>query len=339
MTATPLPPADDAAFCRRMLPAVSRTFALTIRLLPPGLEHPVLVAYLLCRIADTVEDSTRLPAARKAPLLEEFAAALEPGGADADGVREAFATPASDEERLAHRADAVLREYRRLPPPVQDAVRPWVREMCSGMAAFALRQGDAAAGDGTVLADVAELERYCYFVAGTVGQLLTALFILHDGRMDEARRESLRTRATSFGLGLQLTNIIKDVADDRRRGVSYLPRDLYERAGGRAGQAALREVLAPLIARTREHLHDALEYCTRLPRRQYRVRLFCLTALYFAIRTLRLAELQPSLLGSQERKLKISRAAVYRTLAMSYLVAPVNALVRAYFDRLSAARA
>ena len=323
----PVPDAGDDLFCRRMLPAVSRTFALTIRLLPPGLEYPVLVAYLLCRIADTIEDSTTLAPALKAKLLESFREELVPGRVRIGLVREAFKDHATDDELLAFEYERVMREFFRLPAAQQDAVRPWVQEMSDGMAAFASRPQ-------AVITDVAELERYCYYVAGTVGHLLTALFVLHDGRMAPARRDALGSLATSFGLGLQLTNIIKDVSDDRRRGASYIPAELYHQAGGR-GPAA---VIAPLIAKARGHLTDALEYCTHLPRRQYRMRLFCLTSLYFAIRTLRLAELQPALLDSS-RKLKISRGAVYRTLAMSYIVAPVNWLVRAYFRALSVAGA
>jgi hypothetical protein len=88
------------------------------------------------------------------------------------------------------------------------------------------------------------------------------------------------------------------------------------------------------VAKAKRHLRDALDYCTRLPRRDYRVRLFCLTSLYFAARTLRLAERRPRLLGS-DGALKISRAAVYRTLAATFVLAPFNGLVRAYFGRLS----
>ena len=334
MSNAPSPHEDDAGFCRAMLPAVSRTFALTIRLLPPDLEYPVLVAYLLCRIADTIEDSTRLQPARKARLLETFRGELVQGRERSGLVREAFTDHPTDDERLAFENERVLREFFRLPAAQQDAIRPWVQEMCEGMARFATQHEERAGGGPAILTDVAELERYCYYVAGTVGHLLTALFILHDGRMEPERKDSLGRLATSFGLGLQLTNIIKDVSDDRRRGVSYIPRELYEKAGDR-GPAV---VIGPLIVKARGHLNDALEYCTHLPRRQYRMRLFCLTSLYFAIRTLRLAELQPALLDSS-RKLKISRGAVYRTLIMSYLVAPVNSWVRAYFDRLSAAGA
>lgn len=313
-------PADDRAYCRGILSAVSRTFALTIRLLPPGLEYPVTVAYLLCRIADTIEDTTRLAVPEKRRLLAHFRSCLEEHGGDATPIITAFAGASGVAEDFAQHADQVLREFRRLPPAQRAAVRPWVQEMCDGMAQFA--------GTGA-LGSLEDLDRYCYYVAGTVGHLLTELFRLYDGRMTVQRYQALDGLATSFGLGLQLTNIIKDVADDRRRGQSFIPRGLD-------GESA-HDVLQRLVEKAKRHLRDALDYSTTLPRRAYRIRLFCLSSLYFAVRTLSLADRNPRLLGS-EGQLKITRGAVYRTLAMTCLLAPSNRLVRAYFQRLSRAR-
>ena len=88
-----------------------------------------------------------------------------------------------------------------------------------------------------------------------------------------------------------------------------------------------------LINKARGHLEDALRYCTGLPRAQYRVRLFCLTSLFFAVRTLRLAEHDPRLLDPRH-KVKITRGQVYRTVLVTRLLAPSNVLVRIYFGVL-----
>ncbi len=340
-TVTVAAAATDAAFCDAMLPKVSRTFAICIRLLPRDLEHPVLISYLLCRIADTIEDSTTLGGAEQDRLFAHFALSLAPDGPDAGPLRQAFENPASDEELLAREADAVLREFRRLPLEQQAAVRPWVQEMCEGMAEFARRAHSGPGAHLEALATVAELDRYCYYVAGTVGHLLTELFMLHDGSADEARYEQLRQLATSFGLGLQLTNIIKDVADDRRRGWSFVPRQLCEVAGIRPEdlqddryREAAQRVMLSLIEKAKRHLSDALTYSTTLPRRQYGIRQFCLTSLYFAVRTLHLAERDRRLLDP-DHKVKITRGEVYRTMAATRIVAASNHLVRAYFHRLA----
>lgn len=336
------PPAnapERRAFCVAMLPKVSRTFAICIRLLPPELEYPVLVAYLLCRTADTIEDATGLSPESRMALFRRFSACLESEGVDAAPLAEAFASPATDEERLAQRADTVLQEFRRLAPAEREAIGPWVTEMTNGMSEFAERTARAEGGL-EALTTVDELDRYCYFVAGTVGHMLTALFRLH-ARLSATRGERLQELATSFGLGLQLTNIVKDVADDRRRGWSFVPRQLCQLAGispeelqsAERRDEALR-VMRQLIEKAKGHLLDALEYTTRLPRLAYGIRMFCLTSLYFAVRTLRLAENDPRLLDPTH-KVKITRAEVRRTMVVTRAIAPVNVLVRGYFKVLA----
>ena len=332
---------DGRAFCAAMLPKVSRTFALCIRLLPRSLSHSITVAYLLCRIADTIEDATDLSLAEKQELLRQFSVCLEDDGPPADSVRAAFGSRRSDEEHLAADADTVLGEFRALSSHERTAIRPWVQEMCAGMAEFA-RAGRLMAGKGLeTLTDLRELDRYCYYVAGTVGHLLTGLFRLSDSRADATRYEVLDGLAASFGLGLQLTNIIKDVAEDHRRGWSFVPRDLCRQAGvpperlfDQAFRTESLQVMDALIAEARRHLVDALRYCTTLPRSQYRIRLFCLTSFYFAVRTLRRAASDQHLL-EPAHKLKITRGEVYRTLLATHLVAPSNYLVRAYYRRLA----
>jgi len=343
MTVSMAAPEHSGAFCDALLPKVSRTFAICIRLLPPGLDHSVLVAYLLCRIADTIEDSTALDQTSKERLLLAFGQAVGDPRDPAESVQEAFPNPTSDEERLAHHANLVLQEFRQLSETQQVAIRPWVQEMSRGMAEFTRRKGAARAAQLEALGTVAELDRYCYIVAGTVGHLLTELFYLHSGTWSRARYDRLTARATSFGLGLQLTNIIKDVADDRRRGWSFVPQELCQLAGitpdelhdGRHTAAALR-VMHLLIAKAKSHLLDALEYSTLLSHRQYGIRLFCLTSLYFAVQTLHLAERDDRLLDP-DHKVKITRPEVLRTIAMSRIVAPSNAAVRWYFRRLAGA--
>ena len=327
-----------------MLPKVSRTFAICIRLLPRELEHPVLVAYLLCRIADTIEDTASLPASDKERLLADFRRSLEADGPPATSLRDTFADGRTDEEILTRDADTVLREFRRMPAAQQDAVRPWVQEMSEGMAEFARRKEDDRSAHIEALRTVEELDRYCYYVAGTVGHMLTELFRLRAGAGTDGPFGALERLATSFGLGLQLTNIIKDVADDRERGWSFVPQELCQLAGiepeqlhdGRHGPAAM-QVMQSLIEKAKLHLNDALTYSVTLPRREYGIRLFCLTALYFAVQTLELAERDDRLLDP-DHKVKISRADVGRTIVMTRIVAPSNALVRSYFRRLAGDR-
>ena len=330
----------DRAFCQAMLPHVSRTFAACIRLLPSPVDHQVLVAYLLCRIADTVEDTADLPVEDKERLLARFAECLEDENADTTPLAETFAQPRIPDELLTRECAGVLREFRALGPAACAAIRPWVQEMARGMAQFARVHHEARPGRLVSLTSVAELDAYCYYVAGTVGHLLTELFRLHSPRVTDAHYARLKRLATSFGLGLQLTNIIKDVADDRQRGWSFVPTQLCSLAGIAPGELLdpaqarkARIVMDSLIAKAKSHLNDALAYSTALPRSQYRLRLFCLTPLYFAVRTLALAERDPRLLDAQH-KVKITRGEVYRTLCATYVVAGSNHLAATYFRQL-----
>lgn len=332
----------DAAFCREMLPKVSRTFAACIGLLPPGLEFEVLVAYLLCRIADTAEDCELLAPDAKRELLTAFAEQLRSGGCDPGELKRVFAQPRNDDELLARDAERTLRCYAALGEAQRAAIRPWVLEMCEGMAGFALRYRGAAPGQVEALATVDELDRYCYYVAGTVGHLLTELFRLHHHRVTERHYARMKRLATSFGLGLQLTNIIKDVADDRSRGWSFVPRELCERHGTSPEcfldpdqRPAAEAAMAELIEKASGHLADARDYCLSLPRSQYRMRIFCLTPLFFAVRTLDLARRDPRLLDPSH-KVKITRPEVKRTIRDTFVVAPNNHLVRQYYRRLAA---
>ena len=125
-------------------------------------------------------------------------------------------------------------------------------------------------------------------------------------------------------------NLIEVVRSSNRE--FALAEDLQDERFSEAG----RRVMLLLIDKAKGHLDDALEYAATLPRAEYGIRLFCLTSLYFAVRTLRLAERDRRLLDPHH-KVKITRGQVYRTIAATRLVAPSNLLVRAYFRRLAGA--
>src|SRR4029077_9985787 len=117
---------------------------------------------------------------------------------------------------LARKLPRVMHVFWSLPERMQLVVSRWVAEMARDMSLYTHREpGD----DGFVaLYTVEDLERYCYYVAGTVGHMLTELFAeAMDGRVDPRTLADMRHNAESFGAGLQLVNILKDVTDDRTR--------------------------------------------------------------------------------------------------------------------------
>lgn len=333
----PADPAADWAFCRDALPRVSRTFALGIRLLPAELSRAVAIAYLICRIADTAEDHPALSVEDRRALLAEVDRAMADPGSDFDGIHTVTWPNDHHLGDLMRNADRVLREFRRLPAPDQAAVAPWVQEMVRGMA-----QSLRPSHDGPVplLQTVAELRQYCWYVAGTVGHLLTGLFTRHIAGIGAARLATLERLAPQFGLGLQLTNVIRDIADDHRHGRSFIPEELWQGAGlrpeefGTPGtEARAWRIVAPLLAENERCLEDALAYSTALPRHALRVRVFCLTSLFFACRTIGLIHARPERLVRGER-IKMPRREVYLILAATVVLAPSNTAVRWFYRRL-----
>jgi farnesyl-diphosphate farnesyltransferase len=326
-----------------VLARVSRTFALCIRFLPPDVRVPVQVSYLLCRIADTIEDSTLLSVVEKRALLTGFAAQLLETAPDASAIERALPASEAAEVSLVGNTGRVLGLFAAQPVAVREVIAPWVREMCRGMAEYAPERIRTVGDDHrelSVLATEKDLDAYCYFVAGTVGHLLTGLFGSLRPELPRDDLARLDALAESFGAGLQLTNIIIDAADDQRRGVSYVPEDLCHSHGTAPGvlwhpgeHARARAVMGYLIRKARRHLADAVSYCEILPKAEPQIRLFCLVPVFLALRTLREVESVPAFPVVGQR-VKIGRAAVYRTVAAARLCASSNHLVRAYAQHL-----
>ena len=335
----------DWTWCETMLPRVSRTFALCIRFLPDDLRRSVLLSYLLCRVADTLEDAPELDIASKQNLLDLFACALDDPAVDLAPL--SMILPSRDDADicLTRQADRIVALLQVQPEPVRAAVVPWVREMCRGMAEFAVRT-PRIVGAGVALRGLeteADLDRYCYFVAGTVGHLLTALFAAQRPRISPEAAQRLDALAEDFGAGLQMVNIIVDVAKDRQRGVSYVPEsvcdaaglavvDLLEPAQRPRAQAALRQ----LVRRARQRLDRARQYCLLMPRSEYQIRLFCVIPYYLALRTLRAVEADVGYPAAGQR-IKVGRSAVYRTVAAARVCAASNHLLSVYAWRLGVA--
>lgn len=329
-------------WCEVMLPRVSRTFALCIRFLPEEVRRPVLLSYLLCRVADTVEDAPELTPTRKRELLDLFAGALADPAVELTPLAGAMSERCDADAQVAARADLVVRLLHEQQPAIRRAVVPWVEEMCRGMAEFASSRPQVTE-DGVPLRFLeteADLDRYCYFVAGTVGHLLTALFATLRPRITPQAATRLDALAEDFGAGLQLVNILVDVANDRQRGVSFVPETVCRAEGLVAAdllspgqQLQARAALAQVAQRARQRLQKAREYCLIMPRTEYQLRLFCLVPYYLALRTLRALE-RDHLYPAVGQRVKVGRSVVYRTVAAARVCAASNHLLRAYAWRL-----
>jgi len=244
-------PSNDSDALQGLLQKTSRTFALTIPMLPLPLRTEIGVAYLLFRIIDTFEDATAWSPAERRKALTDFGGLL--GDEMTDGAARAAAEawlrrPPVEHDgyrELLAETPRVLGWYRRLSAPARAQMRTHVERSAQGMGRFVERTDATGA---LRLDTMADLHDYCYVVAGIVGEMLTELFVLSDARLDGIAKE-LRARAVAFGEGLQLVNILKDAGSDAVEGRTYLPRQVQ---------------LAEVFTLARADLRQATEYIETL---------------------------------------------------------------------------
>ncbi|MGL1901427.1 MAG: phytoene/squalene synthase family protein [Fibrobacterales bacterium] len=318
-------------FSAFMLEKVSRTFAINIKVLPFPLRKPILLAYLFCRIADTVEDDPVMDGLEKKEHLDRFKDIFENIHSRdyALAAAEVFSNALPESWKSEDNQDysQILSLFTIWPLDsllnLSDAningITKWVLEMCDGMITYGLKDRDA--GKLMSLATLDELDEYCYYVAGTVGYMLCDLFLNYSPLITVGRYKKMTQLANSFGLGLQLTNIIKDVAEDMTRDICFIPQELAQRHTISTDQLldpAFKEqsldVMRDMIMKALIHLEDAVHYTMLLPRLEPKIRLFCLWPLFMASQTLVKASEDFENLLNPNIKLKITRPQVKKII-------------------------
>lgn len=324
---------SDDAFQAHFLQGVSRTFALTIPQLPLPLARPVANAYLLCRIVDTIEDEVALDSGQKRSFCERFARLVR-GDAPALDLRDDLAPLLSPQTLPAERElitamPRVIAITHGFESAQRDALATCVEIMAEGMAEFQDR--DLRFG----LSSMAEMDRYCYYVAGVVGEMLTRLFCHYSPAIANHREEMMKL-AVSFGQGLQMTNILKDLWDDHERGVCWLPKEIFEATGfdlqdlrPNHDDPRFREGFRQLVGIAHGHLKNALRYTLLIPSYETGLREFCLWALGMAVLTLR--KINGNLNFNASRQVKITRRSVRATVTVSRLLRSSDLLLKSAF--------
>lgn len=317
--------ASALAYQAEVLPGVSRTFALTIPQLPTPLRDVVGNAYLLCRIADTIEDEAALPLEKKEEFLHRFVNVVkgqDPAGEFGRELHPMLSEATIEAERnLVANVDRVVGITRGFQPEQQAAIERCIGIMAPGMAEFQAKMTVQG------LRDMRDMDRYCYCVAGVVGETITELLCDHSPGI-RPQRGRLLALSSSFGQGLQMVNILKDIWEDRERGACWLPRDVFADAGidlstlNPGNRAALRKfavAMRRLIRVAAGHLGSAFQYTMLIPAREAGVRRFLLWALGMAVMTLRRLADNPAFVNGDQVKIsrKEVRAIVLATSALT----------------------
>ena len=283
---------EDAAwdFCFEKLAQVSRSFALPISFgrqnqKPCGLEL-FIVSHGGLHRGRTLSASlaTRRIVRGLSPL---FYAVTKMGRFSKEKI--AFASLSPAEQDLMSNATTVGKAWDSLSADARMVLRPWIQEMAFGMQIFNHRTPKEGF---RVLENLNDLHRYCYYVAGTVGHLLTEFFAFAYA-FDARRKNELKADAENFALGLQLTNILKDVAEDHARGMIFIPKTNWRRQNldpanllFAENRPAAHEAIRPIFEMAEDALAGGLTYLTNLPVENAAPRLFCGIPLLMAVATL-----------------------------------------------------
>lgn len=335
---------DPAYLLGDLLKNVSRSFYLTLRVLPDGMRAPVGLAYLLARAADTIADTALVAPDRRAALLTDLRDDVERLG-DGAALSRALEDVTrmqtdSHEHVLLGSMQPMLALLRAQPEADRASIRKVVATLTSGME-FDLRTfPDEQSGEVASLPARDVLDRYTYLVAGCVGEFWTDMTGAHTRAARGWDLADMREKGIRFGKALQMTNILRDCAKDLRIGRCYLPDDVLAAHG--VGVADLmspdasmraRGVLVDLLRVTLDQYRDACRYTLAIPRRFVRLRLACLWPIMIGLETLELLAGHDAWLDPA-RPAKVPRKRIYRIMASSLALVGSNAAIRARMNAL-----
>ncbi len=315
----------------QMLRMVSRTFTLSIEQLPGEIRDAVMLAYLLLRVSDCLEDHPTMEASRKVALLElwsDILAGKQPPQALTSRITDL--DPTDPEVYVAQNADCLIDLLNAQPPDVAGFIIERVQETTLGMARWQ-RQGPHVTTE-------ADLDDYMHQVAGLVGYLLTDIFSWYSPRIRQ-RKDYLLPLSREFGLALQTVNVIRGLRRDYERGWIFVPRTFLAQVGITADQLfapgfedKALEVVKMLADKAERHLQNGLEYIKTLPRTQHRIRLFCVWPLFFAVRTLAISRDNLNVLRDEA---KMSRTEVKAIVRDTTLLGWSNRWLNRYYSTLN----
>ena len=330
---------------RHVLKKVSRSFYLSLIILPGSVRQQVSLAYLFCRIADTIADTRLIPLHERLGALgvfqEQFMLTSPPLLPLEKLQRAVLLHQGGEGEQLlfSHLSDC-FRIFESFSSTDQQYIRELVLTLTRGMEMDLHHFPEETAVMVRALPDLPTLDLYTYYVAGVVGEFWTKLHIAHLPALQRCHSEGLCRLGINFGKGLQLTNILKDLAKDFHHGRCYLPQEQLAHLHVHVNELRkpetllrIRPLIYKLIWRTLEYLDDGYDYILRLPVSTHRLRASCMWPLLFAIQTLETVCTSNDLLQPQAR-VKIPRRVVYWTMFWSVWGLFVPAFFPRYYGEL-----
>lgn len=313
---------------RDLLKQVSRLFYTTLVVVPADVRDQVSLAYLFARAADTIADTELIDRPRRLDLLGQLKAQFVNDQliwTQIQEIQQAVAPIQQDsaERILLERLEDCFKLFQTFSPDDRRRIQRLMSTLTQGMEMDLVVFHGTTAEDLTVLKTLDDLDRYTYYVAGCVGEFWTDLMCAHRTALASWKVQEMSEVGVRFGKGLQLTNIVKDIAHDLQRGRCYVPAPMLAEAGltGRdlldqRNRARFQPVLSKLVRMAVEHLDQGWLYAMAVPRYETRLRLSCMWPILSAGESLKLVMNSPDLLNPTV-KVKIPRSQVYQIMALT----------------------
>ena len=309
-----------------LLEGTSRSFYLSLKVLPKNIRRHIGLTYLLARLADTIADSKVGENKILLQSLKEYNARIQ----DSNKELPDFTKLASIQENKSESellSDAIIPvNYLEKTDKFTDSDRQKIRRcldiIIGGQSLDLERFTDASGNQIISLDNEEELDDYTYRVAGSVGELWTHMSLDHLFEMDSEMQEILFIKALNFGKSLQLINILRDLPEDLLMGRCYLPKETLEKYNLSAedlkdskNMEAFKPLFDIYLDRAISYLNNAIEYIEMLPKNQYRLRLSCMLPVLIGQRTLILLR-KENILDSKNR-IKVMRPEIRRIMWQS----------------------
>ncbi len=334
---------------RPLLKSVSRSFYLTLAVVPSDVRAQVGAAYLLARAADTVADTEMVERPRRLHHLTGLREWILDPAKHRDAVRAiqaellAARPPAQSDQServLLSRLEECGALLESLAPADQALIRRVLGILTQGMQKDLADFPGGSAETLAALKTMADLDRYTYNAAGCVGEFWTRLMCAHRAALRGWDVEQMAQVGVRFGKGLQYTNVLRDIPADLRRGRCYIPIELLELEGLKpadlldpAALPTFKPVRDQLLRIALDHLDQGWLYTMAIPCGEVCLRLACAWPILFALKTLQRVSVSEGLLDPAAT-IKMTRAEVYRIVALTAGTLGCARTLTAYYGRL-----
>lgn len=279
-----------------LLEQTSRSFYLTLKVLPTKIRGQIGLLYLLARLADTIADSASGNTNQLIDNISEYNDHAQGHRDEPPNLNELAQLQTNpDEAKLLEKVSQVVESLERFSEGDKKRIRQCLDTIVSGQTLDLQRFGNVEKGTITPLSDDKELDDYTYRVAGCVGEFWTQMSLTHCINADEEVEKLMFEKGVRFGKALQLINILRDIPADLALGRCYIPIDSLARfdlVPSDLQDLGNMEKFRPLFDTYLDlgwgHLDAAVEYIGLLPKRQFRLRAACMLPVLIGQRTLTL---------------------------------------------------